>query len=219
MSVFEKNNRKLIDFPDRFNISKQLLVENSRFSVGLSPGILGLKKGEICKKILNPLIPFINMIVVYDLQTATKEFKKFQSYVTLKHGRYELDMAGHNWEYFMPILYKPLPISSIHEVRGSILLRCMNREIAWESMFRRCSGPYIYNNPSVASGRAALQYAKKNLDKGLVFIIIDKLNSGLESLTIVSERIEAAAIFEIASKTCRWPRAEHYEIPGNDGVS
>lgn len=216
MNIFKKNNRKLIDFPDRFNNSKLFLMENSRFSVGLSPGIFGLKKTEICKNILNPLIPFIELIVAYDLQKAKKEFEKFQSYFTLRHGRYELDLAGQNWEYFMPLLYKPMPFSSIQEVRGPILLKCWNRGIPWGDMFRHCSGPYIYDNPSVASGKAALQYAKRNSKKGIVYVIIDRLNSGLESLTMVSERSEADTIFDIASQTCYWPHTERYEIPKND---
>ena len=216
MNIFEKNNRKLINFPDRFNNSKLFLTENSRFSVGLSPGILGLRKMEICKNILNPLIPFIELIIAYDLQTAKKEFGKLQSHLTLRHGRYELDLAGQNWEYFMPLLYKPMPFSSIHEVRGSILLKCWNRGIPWENMFRHCSGPYIYDNPSAASGKAALQYAKRNLKKDIVYVIIDRLNSGLESLTMVSERSEADTIFDIAARTCHWPIAERYEMPDND---
>ena len=128
-------------------------------------------------------------------------------------------MAGKNWEYFLPLLYKPLPFSDIKEVRGSILLKCLNQEIPWSEIFKNCSGPYFINNQSVASGKAVLQYTKRNLDRRFVFIIIDEVNSGLESLTIISESNEVAAIFDIASTSCQLHRIEYYNIPENNKVS
>jgi hypothetical protein len=212
MSLPITNNKKLSDFPNRQNFTKRLVEEHLRFSIGLSPGLWGRKKRRLCKKVLNPLLPFIELAVVYELQTDTPQFQKIKQYVKFHKHRYELDLEGRKWQDFLPILYKPRVFSTIHELRGSILLTCKKGYIRWDKIFRQASGPFVIGNASVGSGKAALQYAKQNENKNRVFVIIDKINSGLESMTIISERNTILRIFEMAAQTCKWPRIEQLDI-------
>ncbi len=204
--------KMLSDFPGRLSSAKNRVEQHLRFSIGLSPGFLGWKKHRICKSVLNPLLPFLELAVVYELQTDTSQFQKIESYVKQRNHRYELDLAGRKWQNFLPILYKPRMFSTIHEIRGSILLACKNGDIPWEKIFRQASGPCIIDNASVGSGKAALQYAKRNESSNHVFVIIDKINSGLESLTILSEINTVLRLFHLAARTCTWPRVYQFDI-------
>ncbi|MBN1474451.1 MAG: hypothetical protein JW914_07545 [Syntrophaceae bacterium] len=207
-----KDNKKLSDFPKRLNRIKRLVGEHRRFSIGLSPGLWGLKKRRICKKVLNPFLPFIELAVVYDLQTDTRQFKKIAPSVKQRNNRHELDLAGRTWQDFLPILYKPRMFSTIHEIRGSILLACKNGDIPWKNIFRQASGPYIIDNASVGCGKAALQNAKQNEISNRVFVIIEKINSGLESLTIISEKNTVLRLFDLAAQACKWPRIDQFDF-------
>jgi len=206
------NKMKLSDFPGRQYFTNRLVGEHLRFSIGLSPGLWGWKRRRICKSVLNPLLPFLELAVVYELQTDTPQFQKITPYVKLRNNRYELNLSGRTWHDFLPILYKPRVFSTIHEIRGSILLACKNGDIPWEKIFRHASGPVVIDNASVGCGKAALQYAKRNENANLVFVIIDKINSGLESLTIISERNTILHLFEMAAQTCKLSRIYQFDI-------
>ncbi|MBN1663277.1 MAG: hypothetical protein JW943_06725 [Deltaproteobacteria bacterium] len=216
MSLLITHNKKLSDFPKRLNHTKRLVGEHRRFSIGLSPGLWGWKKRRICKKILNPLLLFIELAAVYDLKTDTPQFKKISPYVKRRNSRHELDLAGRTWQDFLPILYKPRVFSTIHEIRSSILLACKNGDIPWDKIFREASGPFVVGNPSVGCGTAVLQYTERNLDKGLIYIVIEKINSGLESITIISERNTVLRLFDLATQICQWLRIDHFDIEAKE---
>ncbi len=196
------SNKKLSDFPKLYRQTKDYLREHKRFSICFSTGFWGVRKKQTCRTILDPLIPSIELVVIYDLQEKNKKVQKFKSHLVKKNGRHILDMSGKKWEHFLPLLYTSNIFSTIDDVRGSILIRCMNRKISWEKVFKNSFGPVIFSNPSVGCGKAALNYAKRNLDNQNVFVIIEKLNSGLESITITCNTDTICSLFDTAMENC-----------------
>jgi hypothetical protein len=187
--------------------------------VGLSPGIFGCRKINICKNILNPLIPSIKTIIVYELKDERKELENLKPYLKFVKGRHELDMEEKSWDFFIKLLYKPSLLSTINEIRGSILIKCINMKIAWERIFKYCTGPHIIGNASVGTGKTAIQYARRNFDEKHVYISVDKVNSGLDFLTIMSSQDIIENIFDFAANICQLPKHERYDLNINSNAN
>ncbi len=196
------SKKKLIDFSDIYQHSNNYLQEHPRFSIWFSPGLFGIYKKQICRKILDPLIPATELILIYGLQTKKKKIQKFKSYLKEKYGRHILNMAGKRWEYFIPLLYKLSILSTITEIRESILIQCLNKDIPWENIFKHCYGPIVLGNPSVCCGKTVLSYTKRKFNDCNVFFIVEKLNCGLEGITITCHKDMITNIFDIAARTC-----------------
>jgi hypothetical protein len=192
----------LFDFTKVYEKGLAFLQEHPRFSIWVYPGFLGVNNRKICKKILDPLLPSTTQVLVYELQSKNKKVLKYSNFIEEKYGRHILHMSDKKWEYFIPLLYKPSILSTIHEIRGSILIECSIKNLPWESILKHCSGPYTVSNASVGCGKAALSYTKNKTTEYNVFFIIEKTNSGLESITITSHKKNINRIFNIAAKTC-----------------
>lgn len=207
-----QKSKKLVDFPNRYQEAKSYLRNASLFSVKLNTGVFGFGKRKVCRQVLDPLIPSIKLIIIYDLNTENNKIKRLKAHFQLKRGRHIFDLGGKKWGYFMPLLYRPTLVSTIHVIRGSIVIKCLNDHIPWKSIFQRCSGPMIVNNPGVGCGKTALKYVKSNFDDQHVFIIIEKLNSGLDYITVACQHNMAERIFDIVAATCTLPRFLRYDF-------
>lgn len=210
--MFNQKSEKLFDFPNRYQKAISYLSDSSCFSVKLNSGILGLGKRKVCRQVLDPLIPATKLIIIYDLNTQRDEINKLKAHFQLKNGRHIFDLGGKKWEYFIPLLYRPSFLSTIHVIRGSIVIKCLNDHVPWKNIFQSCYGPMIVNNPSVGCGKTALKYVKRNFDDQHVFIIIEKLNSGLDYITVTCKHNIAERNFLIAAKTCTLPNDLRYDF-------
>lgn len=207
--MVSRKQKHLTDFPNRYKRVKFWMTHYSHFSI--SPHLCMLKRC-ICKTILDPLIPAARQILVYDLNPAHKRIQKLSDHFYLKNNRHRLEMAGKSWQYFMPLLYKSGLFSTIHDVRGSILIECLNEQMPWETMFKKCSGPFVISNAGVGCGRTALKYAKRHFDDQTVFVIIERINRGLDSFTIAGIQTILQPVFDMASDICKLPVSSRYEF-------
>ena len=200
--LFMTKKINLLDFTKSYEEGLAFLQEHPRFSIWLYPGFMGVNNRKICRNILDPLLPSTTQVLVYELQSKNKKVLKYRNFVEEKYGRHILHMSDKKWEYFIPLLYNPSIFSTIHEIRGSILIECSIKNLPWESILEHCSGPFIVSNASVSCGKAALSYTKNKTTEYNVFFIIEKTNSGLESITITSHKKNINWIYNIAAKTC-----------------
>jgi hypothetical protein len=92
---------------------------------------------------------------------------------------------------------------SITEIRGGIIGKCKLDDSTLTSIFEHCCNPNVIGNASVSCGKTALSLAKNSNENGLFYVIIETLNRGLESITLISHRNEILHMFDLASHFCR----------------
>lgn len=192
---------KLIDAPEFCRACKTALKERSRFGVWLSPGFMGIRKGLLCRDVFDPLIPSIEKILIFDLDENHRRLGKLRGHIERSAGYHILDLAGERWDYFLPLLFKPKLLSNINSLRGSILIQCLPDNIPWRDVFKYCYGPVI-NGSLDSVDNAAQAYAEQHLGDQRVFVIIDPINSGMESITITARHDLIDPVFNIAASTC-----------------
>lgn len=198
---------KLIDSPAFYQECRDALQKEARFGVWLSPGFLGVRRGLLCSTVLDPLIPYTQSIVIYDLKPVHPKLTKLIPHLIENSGHHLLNMAGKRWGDFLPLLFRPGVWGNIHHIRGAIRIRCVNRDIPWASIFRHCYGPAVISSPKRKAPKGEGSDAGKQQIPSSVFIIIESINSGLESLTITGPVEEIIDIFDVAARTC--PLTKH----------
>lgn len=194
---------KLIDSPAFYQACRAALQQELCFGVWLFPGFLGIRKGLLCSTVLDPLIPYTENIVVYDLKPAHPKLSKLIPLLAKENsGHHILNMAGKRWSDFLPLLYKPNIWGAIHHIRGAVRIQCADRDIPWASIFRHCYGPAVTSSSKSTVPKEKGSDVEQHQIPQSVFIIIEPINSGLESLSITGPAEQITAIFDIAANTC-----------------
>jgi len=192
---------KLIDSQAYYKTCKASAEAQANFGLWMAPGFMGLRKGLLCRDVFDPLIPFTERVMVYDLKTTHKKLSGLQTHFKDENGYHILEMADKRWDFFLPLMYKPNILSTIDTLRGDILIQCLNKDIPWHSIFKYCFGPVVNHRSAETRQAGALTYARQNFDDQRVFVIIDTINSGLESITIAARKELLLDIFDIAANT------------------
>ena len=193
---------KLINVPDFYQTCKKALQRQSTFGLWISPGFLGIRKGLLCKDIFDPLIPYTQRVLIFDLNLEHKKVKLFKNYLAQEGAYHLLDMAGKKWDHYLPLLYGNRLFSGIDIIRGAIVIQCAHQDVPWKDIFKFCYGPVINNQQNGTCLKKALDFAKSHFDDEHVFVLIDTINTGLESITITGNQDILGNLFDAAAETC-----------------
>jgi hypothetical protein len=208
MSKFLNKNYSLSDFPKH---KKRLIswIENAGyFSVSIGPwfSIFGISKRErlkIYRNVLDKFISLATVFYVYDLNYDLDIVKPFHKNLLRDHSRYKINFENNGWSMFDSLVYSPTVMRSITEIRGGIIGKCKLDDATLTSIFEHCCDPIVVGNANTSCGKNALSLAKKSNEDGIFYVIIETLNRGLESITLISNRTDILHIFDIASHSCR----------------
>ncbi|MBN1398719.1 MAG: hypothetical protein JXA06_11875 [Bacteroidetes bacterium] len=210
MRLFKKCHIK--DFPKYNKRAASWVEEHCYFSVRIGPALSLLgpskrKRFNIYRNILDRFIPLADDFYIYDLNYNSDTVKPFHKHLVKDRSRYKIRFGYSGWKTLDRLLYSPAFKRSIKETRGGIIGRCRLDDTALKSIFEHCCDPTVIDNAALGCGRNALNAAKRSDETGVFFVIIETLNSGLESITLVSNKKDILHIYDIASKYCKISRS------------
>ena len=207
MSLFQNNQYHLSDFPKHKKRLRSWVGDRCYFSVGIGPswpfGISKRKRLNIYRNILDKFISLATVFYVYDLKYDLDIVKPFHKNLLKDHSRYKINFENNGWSMFDSLLYSPTVMRSITEIRGGIIGKCKLDDATLTSIFEHCCDPIVIGNASTSCGKNALSLAKNSKENGIFYVIIETLNRGLQSITLVSQRNEILHMFDLASHSCR----------------
>ena len=207
MSLFHNHEYHLSDFPEHRKRLVAWVEDHGYFSVGIGPswpsGIWKRKRLKIYKNVLDKFIPLATGFYVYDLNHDLDILKPLHKNLLKDHSRYQIKFENSGWSTFDPLLYSPTVMRSITEIRGGIVGKCRLDDATLTSIFEHCCDPMVIGNASTSCGKNALSLAKTSHENGVFYVIIETLNRGLQSITLISQRNEILRMFDLASHSCR----------------
>jgi hypothetical protein len=209
MPAFKKYYLK--DYPGYYKRIASWIEKHRYFSVRIGPppsllGPLRRKRFNIYRNILDKFTPLAGEFYIYDLNCSSDIVKPLLGLLDKEGSRYKIKFDDNGWKTFDRLLYRSPLKGSIKEIRGSIIGKCRLDDQTLRSIFEHCCDPTVIDNAGVSCGRNALNAAKRSEKIGVFFIIIETLNTGLESITIVSNKKDILHIYKIASDSCKISR-------------
>jgi hypothetical protein len=202
-------NNHLKNFTTYHQLIKSQVDERKYFTVNLTPkmspvSISKRKRNEIYKNIFEKLEQWSKIILIYNLTIKNKQIHKYSENLADDRGRYRFTPGNKKWQHFETILYKPLLLGGIPQIRGSVVFQCSLNKVYWNDIFKHCFNPQVINNTNTFCGKSAIQYARSQYikDEDNVFFLLGNSNTGLESITICSHGKHIQNIFETAANLC-----------------